>query len=164
MLSKQAPNISLNVQGAIPSKSELILWTTLGVVLQFVAFVVPALTTYHWKWKKGANSVQEYAYPCFLTGSCLLTIGIILCSHVIEGMTVERTFVPLDTKDEKLPIRVLRLQMPCTIGDQHFPACITWNSAEPRMVRTSRLSQSSRKPGYFHMNLRYGLLSDLYTP
>ncbi|KAF2791447.1 hypothetical protein K505DRAFT_207343, partial [Melanomma pulvis-pyrius CBS 109.77] len=144
-LSLQSPNIALNMDRAIASDRELGVWTALGVILQFMALIIPAVVTYHWKWQKGTTSIQAYAYPCFLAGSCLVTIGIILCSYVIEATTTETTFVPCDDEQNKKPLKIFRLQIGCTVGDQQFPSCVILNPKDNRIIRTSRLLPGSNK-------------------
>lgn len=157
-LSRQAPNLTLNVDQATASNLELRLWTIFGVTLHCITWIMPALVTYHWKWSKGLVRIQGYAYPCFLLGSCLVTVGVILCSHVIEATTKERTFAPAKEKTKEDAIAVFRLQVACTVGDQYFPTCIIFNSAEDRSLRTSRLKPNSNKVGSlsrFRPSLRY---------
>jgi hypothetical protein len=140
-LSDQAPNITLNVEGATSNIVELWLWVTFGSALQLIGLLFPALISYHWDWSKGSQPVQRYAYPCFLIGSTAIIVGMILCSHVIEGITVESTFTPSKDPPSKI-LRVLRIQRACTVSDQTFPSYIIFNSINNKTIRTSRLEST----------------------
>ncbi|KAF5644571.1 serine threonine phosphatase 6 regulatory ankyrin repeat subunit B [Fusarium sp. NRRL 52700] len=51
-LSNAAPNLALNVPKATTASYELWIWTALGVSLQLLAFVFPALARFLWVWEK----------------------------------------------------------------------------------------------------------------
>ncbi|KAH7397437.1 hypothetical protein BKA66DRAFT_241867 [Pyrenochaeta sp. MPI-SDFR-AT-0127] len=139
-LSAQPPNIALNIDKAAPSDQEVWTLAVLGVALQAVALVIPAIMTYHWKEKKGNSTVQRYAYPVFLLGSCALFIGMALCSRIIETRTMEQTFRPPKPNTIKT---IFRLQMACTMGDQDFAPFVILNSADNKCIRTSRSLQKA---------------------
>jgi len=136
-LSSQAPNIALNVAKSTASKAELWIWATVGAFLQSVALVFPALTTYVWKFSKASSHIQGYAYPSFLVGTLTVILGTVLCSHVIEGVTVERTFSPRKTSHQE--IQVFRLQKACRVSDQTFSPYLILNAPGNDVIRTSRL-------------------------
>jgi len=134
-LANQPPNLTLNVHNAISTSRELWAFASVGVVLQFVIALIPALMTYHWRTAKGTKAVQDYAYPTFLTGTCLLVVGIALCSYIIEATTVEHVFVPTDGYDVK---NIFRLQLEQNMGDQPYKSYVLVNHPGDRNVRTSR--------------------------
>lgn len=138
-LSSQAPNIALNVEGSTSSKTELWIWVIVGVLLQSVALVFPALTTYVWRFPKASSHVQGYAYPSFLIGTLAVILGTILCSHVIEGVTVERSFVARRTSHVPTRVQVFRLQKACRVSDQTFTPYLILNAPGNEVIRTSRL-------------------------
>lgn len=138
-LSSQAPNIALNVEGSTSSKTELWICVIVGVLLQSVALVFPALATYVWKFPKASSHVQGYAYPSFLIGTLAVILGTILCSHVIEGVTVERSFVARRTSDIHTRVQVFRLQKACRVSDQTFAPYLILNAPGNEVIRTSRL-------------------------
>lgn len=140
-LSDQAPNITLNVEGATSNTVELWLWVTFGSALQLIGLLFPALISYHWNWSKGSKPAQRYAYPCFLIGSSAIILGMILCSHVIEGITAETTFAPSKHPPSKI-LRILRIQRACTVSDQTFPSYMIFNSINNKTIRTSRLEST----------------------
>ena len=148
-LAKQPPNLTLNVHKALPTSCELWTFAILGVALQVVAVVIPALMTYHWKTAKGTKPVQNYAYPIFLMGTSLLVGSIALCSYVIEATTDEHTFTPTDDYDVK---NIFRLQLQQNIGDQPYEAYVILNHLEDREIRTSR-----HDPGKTHQDDSYDL-------
>lgn len=149
ILAGQPPNLTLNVHKAIPTSYELWTFAILGVALQVVAAVIPALMTYYWKIAKSTKPVQNYAYPTFLVGTSLLVGSIALCSYVIEATTDEHTFTPTDDHDVK---SIFRLQLQQNIGDQPYEAYVILNHPEDRGIRTSR-----HDPYKMHQDDDFGL-------
>jgi len=133
-LAAQPPNMTLNIHNAVASTRETLLFMALGIAMQSVALVIPAIMTYHWKKKKGDQFVQGYAYPTFLAASCVLITGIALCSHIIEATTVEQIFVA----EKPYVKRIFQLQMACTMGDQTFDPYIIATNPRADCLRTSR--------------------------
>lgn len=142
-LATQAPNLALNIEGATSSRRELWLWAVVGILLQSTALTIPALATYYWKLAKASAPVQSYAYPCFVAGTCAIILGTMLCSHVIEAITEERTFQPPIGKVGRI-VQVLRLQKACKVSDQSFPPFLIYNKAGNHTIRTSRLRYTRR--------------------
>ncbi|KAF1850126.1 uncharacterized protein K460DRAFT_326679, partial [Cucurbitaria berberidis CBS 394.84] len=142
-LPSQSPNITLNIDKSSPSHREVWSFAILGVALQAVALVITAIMTYHWKKKKGNSTVQSYAYPVFLAGSCALFIGMALCSRIIETTTTEHVFRPSKPAAVKT---IFRLQMACTIGDQRYSPFVILNSEGNKSIRTSRFAGESSPP------------------
>jgi hypothetical protein len=134
-LVKQPPNLALNIHQALASSREIWMFAILGIVMQAVALVIPAVMTYHWKEKKDDKNVQGYAYPVFLAGSCAVIIGIALCSHIIEATTVEQHFRP---KEPDTIETIFRLQVACNMGDQEFGTYVMMNEPGDDNIRTSR--------------------------
>ncbi|RYP05608.1 hypothetical protein DL765_009791 [Monosporascus sp. GIB2] len=135
-LNDAPPNLAVNITNATASADELWRWAILGILLQLVGMIIPGLTTYYWHWTKAGTPVQSYGYPCFLTGSVLVILGVLGCGHVIEGKTVEHEF----NKGKKASqYRIIRLQGACTVSDQHFPSFAILNAVGDTTLRTSRL-------------------------
>lgn len=134
-LAKQPPNLILNVHNALPDDRELWVFAIVGTALQFVAIAIPVVMTYHWKKLKGTKQIQNYAFPTFLIGTCFLSVGIALCSYVIDATTVEHVFTPTDGYDVN---DVFRLQFQQEIGDQLFNAYIMVNNSGYKKIRVSR--------------------------
>ncbi|PVI00797.1 hypothetical protein DM02DRAFT_486823, partial [Periconia macrospinosa] len=137
-LFQQAPNLSLN-SGALPSKSEVWAWVMVGLLLQCAVLILPGIFTYNFKWPKGNDPVAQYAYMCFVVGSSAVSLGVALCGHVIDAATEERTFAPRSSDWGKV-MAVYRLQLACTVGDQHYPTYLIPNPPKDRKLRTSRLN------------------------
>jgi len=134
-LANQPPNLILNVYNTFPKSAELWAFAMIGMALQLVAVAIPAIMTYHWRKPKGSQPVQDYAYPTFLLGTCLLVMGIALCSYIIEATTVEQVFIPTDSYRVE---NIFRLQVQQNMGDQPFKAYVILNHAEDKKIRTSR--------------------------
>lgn len=78
-LTRQAPNLTLNVPGALSNSTEVRFFALVGVLIQVLILVISAFTTYHWKLRSGGSSVATYGYPCFLVG--MLTTAILDMSN-----------------------------------------------------------------------------------
>lgn len=133
-----SPNMTLNVQGATASTLELRAWALLGAVLQLFSVAFAGMATYHLNWTKAEAQVAEYGYPCFCAGTACLILALGACGHVIEGVTDEMTWSPL----EKDP-RILTLQKARTVGDQHFPSCAIFMAGEAGSLKFSRLNKKN---------------------
>lgn len=131
-------NLTLNIQGATASASELWTWALLGAVLQLFSIAFAGMATYHLKWTKDEAHVAEYGYPCFCAGTTCLIIAILACGHVIEGVTDEMTFAPWNEGT-----RTLTLQKAQTVGDQHFPSCAIFMTGDSRSIKFSRLNKKN---------------------
>ena len=134
-LTNQPPNLTLNVHGALPGVGELWAFAMVGIALQFVAVAIPALMTYYWGKPKDTKAVEDYAYPTFLLGTCLLVVSMALCSYIIEATTVEQVFIPTEKYEVK---KIFRLQLQQNMGDQPFRAYVILNHPEDLKIRTSR--------------------------
>ena len=134
-LAIQPPNLILNVHNTFPKSGELWAFAMIWMALQFVAVAIPAIMTYHWKEPKGTKPVQDYAYPTFLLGTCLLFVSIALCSYIIEATTVEQVFLPTDDYGVE---NIFRLQLQQNMGDQPFKTYVILNNTEDKKIRTSR--------------------------
>lgn len=136
-LMGQAPNITLNVSGSTLSKFELWIWAAIGLAIQMAALIVPGLAIYLWKWQKDEDNIVTYGYPCFLSGSLAIIVGVLGCSYVIEQRTEEVIFQP--KSHERGSIRcILRVQDACTVGDQHFQSYAIMSEPSDFTLRTSR--------------------------
>lgn len=137
-LMEQAPNITLNVPGITLSKFELWIWAAIGLAVQTAALIVPGLAVYLWKWQKGGDDIVTYGYPCFLSGSLAIIVGVLGCSYVIEKRTEELSF-HFHRRGEALVRSILRVQKAGTVGDQHFQSYAIMNEPSDCILRTSRL-------------------------
>jgi hypothetical protein len=141
-LAKQPPNLILNVHGALPRSRDLQAFAVIGALIQLVAITIPAFITYHWRALKATRTVDGYAYPTFLAGSCFLIAGIALCSYIIEATTVEQVFEPTGNHEVKT---IFRLQLERTMGDQPFQTYAIVNEREDNSIRTSRYDPSQTR-------------------
>ncbi|KAF3798727.1 hypothetical protein GCG54_00008181 [Colletotrichum gloeosporioides] len=132
-------NLTLNTRSAPASKLELWSWAALGIALQTIALVFPGITTHYWKWNKGDSPVAAYGYPCFVVGTVSLTIGLILCGHIIEGATIETDFA-LTKESKRQGLKFICLQKALSLGDQEYPACAIILAPTHGILTTSRSS------------------------
>ncbi|KAF8248677.1 hypothetical protein K440DRAFT_546484, partial [Wilcoxina mikolae CBS 423.85] len=132
-----APNITLNLHGT--KRRDLYLAAICGILLQSGMLVFSGFTVYHPGFKqhflKDKRAVRQYAFPCMATGTFILTIGMMICSAVVEQSTKEKKFVatekyrkmtkrPTTEPRTKLNARILWLQKSGVVGDQTFDSAI----------------------------------------
>ena len=144
-LASEAPNLALSVPATILGPKELWFWAIIGILLQSFTLLFPALATYYqpWKWPRKDVLVPGYAYGCFVAGTVAVIVGLIGCSHVIEGSTTEYSFKPTVGADEKIQ-QIVRLQMACTVGSQQFKSFAILNYPDDMIVRRSHLDDYKR--------------------
>ncbi|KAG0636074.1 hypothetical protein HOY80DRAFT_1090205 [Tuber brumale] len=126
-----APNISLNICG-VKGQGELWLFAILGIVLQFGCLIFIGVTRYHSKinWTEDKNS--EYAYPLMASGTLVLVIGMMACSHVVQASSDEDIWVA------ERDFRILWLQKSARVNDQLFGSYALFGDRERKKLITSR--------------------------
>jgi hypothetical protein len=87
-----------------------------GIIIQFGVLAFSGLTVYYpiWnlKFQKKGQPVQSHAYPLMATGTCLLVIGMIMCSAVVDHCTMEEEWVISSSiRDQKQKAHILWLQV-----------------------------------------------------
>jgi hypothetical protein len=70
-LSEQAPNLALNIEGAVSPSRELWTYAGIGALLQTVAIVIPAISTFIWKFPKASALSRLTLTLAFLLESVL---------------------------------------------------------------------------------------------
>ena len=139
-----APNISINLN---PERHpiELGFWALCGVTVQLTALVIPGLTVYHWKLKKGDDTVEDYAYPLVVVGTTLLVIGMYICASVVEMASKEKTWAKgPNFPAQALGARILWLQRQHVVSDQNFDAFAVVARGKRSAIITSHPSQRNR--------------------
>ncbi|XPS75928.1 hypothetical protein M3J09_007992 [Ascochyta lentis] len=69
---------------------EAFIAAVIAVLLQCSLIAIATVTVYHTRTRRAiASEPQLYGYPCYLTGSVLLSVGIAICSLAVERSTVE---------------------------------------------------------------------------
>ncbi|KAF1350491.1 hypothetical protein EJ07DRAFT_169205 [Lizonia empirigonia] len=90
------PNLQLGLssdqfQQNFPTRGqETFIAAVIAVLLQSSLLAIATVTVYHTRTRRTiASEPQIYGYPCYLTGSVLLSVGIAICSLAVERSTVE---------------------------------------------------------------------------
>ncbi|CAP62125.1 uncharacterized protein PODANS_5_20 [Podospora anserina S mat+] len=148
LLAKVPPNLGLNISGAIPSNREMWMWAALGTVLQLASLVVSGTVTYRWNLAQVEVPTTTYGYPCYLLGTLLLTLGVLLCGHIVETVSKERTF-RCKAKMRKR-VRIFRIQLAATVNDQHFDSYLIFNSPENPDVYAPFYQGMKKNTRYVH--------------
>jgi len=68
-LTRQAPNLTLNVPNALPSQFEVKAFAYVGILIQLLILITSALITYYWKLQSQGTTMAKYGYPCFFLGN-----------------------------------------------------------------------------------------------
>ncbi|CUS14875.1 unnamed protein product, partial [Tuber aestivum] len=129
--SASAPNISLNFC-EIKRQWELWLFALLGVALQSGSLVFIGVVHYHPGLRLKEKENSEYAYPLMASGTLLLVLGMMACSHVVQASSIETTWVA----DKNF--KILWLQKSSTVNDQLFGSYAIFGEGERRTLTTSR--------------------------
>jgi hypothetical protein len=139
-----APNILLNLH---PHDRfwELCAAAILGVLLQLTVLIIAGLTAYYPRWKEGF-SIEPYEFDCTIWGTLTLTIGLIVCTSVVDRSTKEKTYVAVG-KDGEETMRILWLQRGRSENDASFDPCIVIAGGVRKKFLTSRRSDQSRTSG-----------------
>jgi len=128
---ESAPNISLNIV-EIEARMELWIFAIVGFVLQFGSLVFIGVTHYHPKLNWGMGKNSGYAYPLMASGTLLVVLGMMACSHVVQASSKETTYVA----DESF--RILWLQKSAIVNDQRFGSYVLFTGKERKTLTTSR--------------------------
>jgi hypothetical protein len=149
LLSKyfpMAPSIYLNLHSGSKTK-DLVATALCGIFLQLSVVAFSGLTVYHPVFKKNfqkdGGSVESYAFPLMAIGTGILSVGVILCSAVVDRSTEERKWtLQNDTESSETGgAWILWLQRSQTVSDQNFDSFIMV-APRPRNVILS----SQRRP------------------
>lgn len=101
------PNIQINLSSANIGKKarsrqyEMFGFSILAVMIQLGLIAVSAATVFHSQTRTAIGTDPEtYGFPCYVTGSVLLSLGMGLCSRSIEQSTTEYAWT---LRDKNLP-------------------------------------------------------------
>ncbi|ETS83858.1 hypothetical protein PFICI_05734 [Pestalotiopsis fici W106-1] len=132
-----APNVSLNSHSHT-SRAELRMVAVLGIIFQLGVLIFSGCAVYHptleVRLQKDGNPVARYAFPCNAIGTVLLVVGMLLCAHVVESSTSEKTFRP----SNNLKAQLVWLQQKKTVNDQVFDSFAIYAKTKRASITTSR--------------------------
>ena len=125
----------------------------IGIVLQSGVLVFSGFSVYHpqfsWRFLKDGKPVRPYAYPVMACGTILLTLGLMICSAIVEYSTQEKEFIAkredvTDPVECKLHGQILWLQRSHVVSDQVFNASVIFRAPRGRGNSLSRILTSQR--------------------
>lgn len=120
---------------------ELLLATVVAVLLQASLIAIATVTVYHLPTKNAIGvEPKSYGFPSYIVGSILLSMGIGLCSLIVERNTVESEWTLM--KDYKPPFKKTS-RKPTSKGDRE-------KNTYPRLLWLQRFQNVSdqRFDGY----------------
>ncbi|KAL5094904.1 hypothetical protein Trisim1_003512 [Trichoderma cf. simile WF8] len=137
-LKHDVPNISHN-RHRNSGRGELHLAACFGILLQVGFILYCSFIAQYSKLKshfqKDDHAVASYAFPMTIIGSVVLSIGMFICSHVVESSTMEETFQPA----EHWRARLVWLQQEKTVGDEEFKSFALYTGEDqPNIITSSR--------------------------
>ncbi|KAJ4856910.1 ankyrin repeats (3 copies) domain-containing protein [Trichoderma breve] len=137
-LKHDVPNISHN-RHRNSGRGELHLAACFGILLQIGFILYCSFIAQYSKLKshfqKDDHAVASYAFPMTIIGSVVLSIGMFICSHVVESSTMEETFQPA----EHWRARLVWLQQEKTVGDEEFKSFALYTGEDqPNIITSSR--------------------------
>lgn len=154
---KGNPNLTLNIDGAVASGAESKLFALLGLVLQLAVILMWALTVYHWKLTRARKITPSYGCPCAISGAVIVLAGLLLCAHVVEDVTTERSYKPKVVSKSDPPnqsyqsnqsgpgYEVMRIQKASTVGSQRFGSFMIHNCSGDSCLRMSRRRHTNER-------------------
>lgn len=121
MIDRNPPNVSLNLSVKSVPRPTLIFFIVLGFIAQGAVLAFAAVSQYVLRFPKNESGISFYAFPVLCAGTVFLSVGILLCAHVVESSTGEITWAP--RPDSNADTLVLWLQQGGQkVGDQEFEA------------------------------------------
>lgn len=135
------PNISLNARGEPVRGWENWVWALIGILVQLIVLAYEGLITYNTSWgARFVNPDEESSTQAFqltAVGTVALTFGMLICSYVVEGASIETDWVRTGRSRE---LKVAWIQKGGVVNDQVFDSYIILGHEGQRVVRTSQRS------------------------
>ena len=132
-----APSLTLNLRSARAPRLEAWLLALLGLACQVAVLAVTGAVAYLWSpdGEKGQQAVV-YGFICYFVGTITLFIAVLGCGYSIDAATAEQT-LRRTFAGSSLEIVPVRLQLACTVGDQHFRPFAIFNPPGNQQIRFS---------------------------
>lgn len=89
--------------------------------------------SYYWGYK-----YARYGYVCYIVGSAMLFVGLMLCSHTIEGSTTEDEFV--QNPERSTPMHLIRLQRETVVSDQRYSSYLIGSDNKVVRILVSKIN------------------------
>lgn len=135
---KTPPNISLNARGKLVSNFEKWLMAIIGIATQLMVLIFGGLISYHptWKWHFPKNDAMAspQAYPCTAVGTISLSLGMLICSYVIDCASTEENWILKGSQ----PCKVAWVQRGGTVNDHVFSPYLIFGHKGQKHIITSR--------------------------
>jgi hypothetical protein len=142
-----APNLSLNAPESEISDAERWWWVSMGLTSQLTALSAPFLVM-----RTAGYPILPYGYTCYLVGTIVLSSGLALCSHIIEGSTTEFDLVPNTTQNRGL--RIITIQRQSSVAEQRFSSYVSLSPPGRSQIRISRLNGRNYKYVWLYYCIR----------
>ncbi|KAJ2906600.1 ankyrin repeat [Zalerion maritima] len=134
--TKDAPNLTFNVNAG-SSRAELYIAACLATFLQISVVAYFGYASYparRFKDTKEEKPVSDYAFPTVATGTLLLVVGMMICSHVVESSTSESDYAATESRSAQ----IVWLQRSSIVNDQAFKSFAIFPKKTIPHVRMSR--------------------------
>lgn len=158
-VASKAPSLTLNIEGALPTKAEVIYLMCWGVAIQVSIFVVNALVVYRWRWLRGGSTVATYGYPVWAAGTISISLGVFICGHLVESRATTKEF---QAEGELKNRYVIRLQS--KLPNLNLPAYALIQDRAGLPIKVCRLDDSlTDEPGLLTKRKLYTVFGTLLT-
>lgn len=132
------PNISLNARGEPVSEWERRAWTVIGISIQLAVIIYECLISFKESWKylglNGGTEPPVQALVLTVTGTVALTLGMLICSYVVESASTEMDWIQRGSE----MLNVAWIQKGGVMGDQVFEPYIISGHKGKQSIRTSQ--------------------------
>jgi hypothetical protein len=145
LVADKAPNLTINIQGAIPEPLMVSCFMWCGLLIQAGILAFNAIGVYYLSWLRAGRVVAPYGYPIWACGTISITIGVSICARVVQNSTLTVILDPVKTYlPDSLNLRLIRFQK--KIPELKFPAYLILDERENPSVKVSRRKVDSKTP------------------
>lgn len=105
-----SPNLTTNLDGAIPNQWMVVIFSLVGLLAQGVVMAINAIAVYHWKWPRAGKAIGNYGYPTWAAGTMGITIGTCICGWVVESSSWKISLTESSSNPGEKKPRIILLQ------------------------------------------------------
>lgn len=109
-LSNISPNLTTNLDGAIPDQRIVVLFSLVGLLAQGAVMAINAIAVYHWRWPRAGKAIAKYGYPTWVAGTMGITIGTCICGWVVESSSWKKSLTVPSSKPDEVKPQIILLQ------------------------------------------------------
>lgn len=120
LLKVFSPNLTTNLDGAVPNQWMVVIFSFVGLLAQGVVMAINAIAVYHWKWARAGKAIGNYGYPTWATGTAVITIGTCIWGWVVESSSWKISLTGPSSKSGEMKPQIVLFQK--KISELNTPA------------------------------------------